>query len=193
MIMGRKQSSAKKIADIVNEESAANFARRRPIPDDFYFTPDISDLPMKEYADAKSKVAIKQVRALKLANAKMIRLPRTMTNLEIKMEYGPANLETVTNGEEIYQAFLESLIAWADALSDERENEDAKKILEKSIDLGCDVSRCFLSLAKLYAEDHDKTAIEKLMNRLDIGELIPKNEAIRKKTVAEIRKMYNNI
>ncbi|MCL2874237.1 MAG: hypothetical protein FWE29_04815 [Defluviitaleaceae bacterium] len=193
MMMGRKKNNSKKISDIAYEESEANFARKKPLPDDFYFQPDISDLPVKDYADPKCKAAVKQARVLKLVNAKMIRLPSSMTNLEIKMDYGVANLETVTNGEEVYQGFLEALLSWAGVLSDNGDNEDAKKILEKAIELGCDISRCFISLAKLYLADCNKNSIEKLIKQLESGEIMSENEAVRNKTIAEIKKMYDNI
>ena len=192
--MGKKKSGSKKIEDILNEESAANFARRRPLPDDFYFVPDISDLSVKKYADDdKSKVAAKQARVLKLANSKMIRLPKPMTNKEIKMEYGAANLETVTNGEEVYQMFLEALQGWATALSDIGDEGNAKKVLEKAIDFGCDSSRCFIALAELYSKDRNKKAMDKLIMRLESDEFISLNDAIKNKTIAEIKKMYDNI
>ena len=192
--MGKKRNSSKKIAEILNEDSEANFARRRPLPDDFYFVPDIRGLNLKEYADDdKSKVAEKQARVLKLSEAKMIRLPKSMTNKEIKMNYGAANLETVTNGEEVYQMFLEALISWGEALSNIGDKADAKKVLEKAIDFGCDISRCFISLAELYLKDRDKSSADKLIKRLESGEAIPQNDAIRNKTIAEIKKMYDNI
>ena len=192
-VAGKKKSSSKKIAEILNEESEANFARRRPLPEDFYFAPDISDLDIKDYADTKSKVAARQARVLKLAKAKMIRLPQSMTNKEIKMNYGAANLETVTNGEEIYQAFLEALQNWANALSDIGDDDNAKKVFEKAIDLGCDVSRCFIALAGLYSKDKDKSSIDKLIKRLERGEVIPQSDVIRNKTIAEIKKIYDNV
>lgn len=155
----RKSNATQKsiYQSFLKEERESNFARKKdPEPED-YLTVDIHRLPIREYPDdpTYTRVAARQKNILEIARLPMICDVRGMTNRELKLKYGTANLDTIITYEENYNRFIHNLLEWATALTGLGNNIDAAVVLEAAIDHRCDRSQAYTMLADI-TTDRDK-------------------------------------
>ncbi|MCR4658394.1 MAG: hypothetical protein K5770_19510 [Lachnospiraceae bacterium] len=143
-----------------DRELKANSVRKQPLTDIIYIEPDFSALPFDE---APSDDAVKdyQDRLLALKDKKIVNLSG-VTNTDLKLKYGVANLDYLSSCDENYTELVKNLYLWANALYSSGKKEEAVKVLEYGVfDIHTDVRSHYRLLADIYASDFDFEAIEK--------------------------------
>ena len=165
----------------LEEESKANSARRREVEPEFFYTPRLDFLPLRDNAEGEIEKRQNQVR--KCAESTMVHFPKKMTNLELKTAYGVANLEKVTGYEENYNRYILSLVEWAEALLKNGDTEDAVRILEKAVELGSEFRKTYLHLADYYTGQSNADGLNYL---LDKAALVFTDEGIKRQLMQYI-------
>ncbi len=130
------------------QENLANSTLRQDISKLEYISIPLDKLPLSLESEA-----VETIRAL--ANQKIINLS-TYTNTELKLKYGIANLDILSEYESNFFTLEKSLESYASELLAADRSSDAQKILEYAVAIGSDVSNIYLMLAELYkAQDHN--------------------------------------
>ncbi|MCR5735264.1 MAG: hypothetical protein K6G22_11730 [Lachnospiraceae bacterium] len=146
--------------DIWKRELEANKVRRQPLDDVKVFKPDLSKLPIDEDTDDEDiKDYQNRLSAMK---------DRTMSNLsaysntDLKMKYGPANLELLTEYDQNFLELVRLLYQWAHYMHDKGETEKCIQILEYGVMIHTDVKAHYKLLADIYAADFNFEAIKRI-------------------------------
>jgi len=150
--------------EYLEEDMEANNARKRDVEAEYYFEPDISEIPFQEAPSADIKR--KQEHVIYSSKRKMLRFPEKMSNIDLKFAYGAANLELIAGYEENYYRFISSLISLADALLAEGIRADAVRIFEYTVELRSEYRKSYLPLADYYAENNNAAKLDFLMDRI---------------------------
>jgi hypothetical protein len=142
-------------------EREANSARRKEIDPKLFYTADLSALPV---IDAGDKIAAK---VTERASRNMIYFAEPISNIELKMSYGPGQLEIIAQYEENYQAYIKALLDWAEACINKKRITDALRILEHTIELESEYRKSYYLTTDLYAEVNDIGMIDALREKVE--------------------------
>lgn len=179
----------KDIDQFIDDERKANAVRKVDIDETYFLKIDKQRLPVRAYDEndrQQTELFRLQEKALYHASQKMIKFENPMSNNDIKMAFGAANLEVVTGYEEQFNRYVSALLAWAQALMSADENvqnntrykEDAKQILKHSIDIKSDYTKSFTLLAELYAGDNDKESLVQLLRFVSEAQYLQRKDKI---------------
>ena len=139
----------------LEEEQAANTARKREIEPELFFYADLENLPPVDESDPH--------RVLRTSKRTMIRFEVPESNVELKRRYGVAQLDSITLYEENYHDFLKSLGDWAQALHGEGNVDGALQVLDYAIGLGSEFRGTYRLAADIYASERNAYALEQLL------------------------------
>ncbi len=140
-------------------EAAANAVRKKDISNLNYIKiPDsllkvTSDVPAT--ADALAEFcACKDTTMLNLTG---------LSNTDLKMEYGPANLEVLSAYDENCSRLLRSIVTCAECLKNDGRDDAAVEFLTFGISCNTDITANYTMLAEFYAARDDKEGIDRLI------------------------------
>ncbi len=143
--------SAKKSRDemeaFISRENEANSARRQPIDDLPYITIPEELFLIKYNESAKMQEVMRNLIFLK--DKKILNLTG-ISNTDLKLKYGAANLPELSECDERYTLLVRSLQSFAENLSENGSEQEAIRILEFSISTGSDILGSYTLLAGLY-------------------------------------------
>lgn len=143
--------SAKKSRDemeaFISRENEANSARRQPIDDLPYITIPEELFLIKYNESAKMQEVMRNLVFLK--DKKILNLTG-ISNTDLKLKYGAANLPELSECDERYTLLVRSLQSFAENLSENGSEQEAIRILEFSISTGSDILGSYTLLAGLY-------------------------------------------
>ena len=139
----------------LEEEQAANTARKREIEPELFFYADLEYLPPVQGNDPH--------RVLRTSRRTMIRFDRHETNVDLKKRYGVGQLDSITLYEENFHDFLKSLGEWAQALHDGGNVGDALKVLMYAIGLGSEFRGTYRLAADIFVYERDIRSLEQLL------------------------------
>lgn len=143
--------SAKKSRDemeaFISRENEANSARRQPIDDLPYITIPEELFLIKYNESAKMQEVMRNLDFLK--DKKILNLTG-ISNTDLKLKYGAANLPELSECDERYTLLVRSLQSFAECLSENGSEQEAIRILEFSISTGSDILGSYTLLAGLY-------------------------------------------
>lgn len=150
--------------DFWQKEAAANNVRRVPLDSLTYVKVEdsilLSSLSAKDCNDA---VLLKcNDTLLELKEKRMFNLTG-MTSTDIKLTYGPANLNALDEYDTNYTLFVKTLYEFGSRLNELGFKEDAIRILEFGIDSLTDISGNYKLLADLYIEKNQPEKLGHLM------------------------------
>ena len=141
-------------------EHDANEVRRKPLDDLIYVTPDTSSFPMDVLADdpeiADCRRLVDELKEQKIVNL------TGLTNTDLKLRYGVANLPILTEYDNRYTLLVQTLQKWADRLWEKGYTQEAIPILEEQVRIHADISSVYRKLAKYYRENGTPEKIEEL-------------------------------
>lgn len=139
----------------LEEDSAANFVRKKNIPSELLLTVKMDKIPSvsEEEAD-KAYIGLKR-----FENIPMCTLP-DLTNLELKQRYGYQGFQKLIQYEQSYTLFMDELIDYALVLKEKDYLSDAMATLEYAVTLGSDKSICYLTLIEIYGIMKDRIKLE---------------------------------
>ena len=125
----RKQSSNTQSAveeSFWERENQANHARRQDISGLSYITIPLENFPMGIYDNSE----LKEYEQLltDLSHRKILNL-EGQSNTDLKLKYGPANLDELTACDDNYATLCRTIVSYAEVLLSLGHRQDAQKVL----------------------------------------------------------------
>lgn len=142
-------------------EHESNAVRKKDITYLNYIEIPLDTLPMQDFGDEEVSGYQEVLRTL--STARILNLTG-MTNTELKLEYGPANLAAITEYEENYVRLISTLTAMGGRLIDIGYSAEAVTILRYAVSIGCEIGRCYYMLATEYRKSGNPELIDELID-----------------------------
>jgi tetratricopeptide (TPR) repeat protein len=136
-------------------EQAANFTRRKDISNLDYLTIPLEKIPQNLHTEAENTL-------LRLASCQMLNLTGK-TNTDLKLEYGVANLEALSQCDENFTEFVQTVPVYAKELIEAGQIDDAQELLELAVSYQADASAIYTTLADLYQQSGQSARIQSLV------------------------------
>lgn len=142
----RKEESRE--ADFWKKEHDANNVRKKSLENLDYVSIPLDLLPFGTAGDnASLKEAEKNV--LDLKDEKIVNLTG-ITNTDLKLEYGTANITELTKFDQNYTSLVCALQDWGKQLYELGRYEDASKVLEFAVKTKSDITATYRLLVDMY-------------------------------------------
>lgn len=168
-IAGKKgeNSIKEKLEKFQERERAANEVRKQPLDDlDYLIIPgEFYDFP---YDDESHDVSEARRTLENLRNEKIVNLTG-ISNTDLKLRYGVANLPDLMRFDSNYTSLVRALQMYASYLADAGHDTEAIRLLEYAIDSKSDVSASYKLLGELYMQSGRTGEIDRLITKA--GEL----------------------
>jgi uncharacterized protein HemY len=157
----RKSNDAQQSAEerFWRREQAANFTRRKDISNLDYLTIPLEKIPQNLHTEAENTL-------VRLSSCQMLNLTGK-TNTDLKLEYGPANLEALTQFDDNFTEFVKTVPVYAKELIDNGQTDEAKELLELAVSYQADASAVYTTLADLYSEAGQSALIDSLVETVN--------------------------
>lgn len=140
-------------------ERAANSTRKQDISQLDYVDFSGVTLPFAQFEDALLKECEQQVLTLK--DKRVLNLTG-ISNTDLKMMYGAANLPLLTQYDQNFTLLVRTLNTWGQRLHELSHTEEAISVLAFAASIGSDIKATWTLLAELYAAKNDLAHIEDL-------------------------------
>lgn len=188
------------------KERQASFSRKKDLSNLNYITIPIDQLPFSintnQIPDALpghecSEIACTDVASdetvhtssileteeqiLKLKDKKIVNFTG-ITNTQLKLDYGVANLEELSEYDHNFTKLVCLLNTWGNLLHQENRDEEAIQVLSYAVDQGSDVSSSYLLLGQLYYEKNEPSKINRLIDQAEQLNSLSKTRIIRELT-----------
>lgn len=158
------------------KEAEANSVRKKDITFLNYIDIPLESLPfihtdddeLNEYQNIVKDLAGKRI--LNLGG---------ISNTDLKLEYGPANLPELMQYDDNYNTLTATLAKWGSRLASIGMSDRAIMVLEYSIDIGSDVNLAYYTLADEYRKKGRTSDIDELIKKAE------KLDSIMKKAILE--------
>ena len=143
-------------------ESLANQTRRKDISNLDYVTIPLNELPfgvckLPECQEIEEKLtSLSQDKILKLSN---------LSNTDIKLEYGAANLPSLSKYDANFTELSNLIFRYGELLNENGFTKEAIRVLEYGVSIEIDMSKLFLLLAKLYCTTVQTEKLNALMEQ----------------------------
>lgn len=155
-IILRKNKSSQENTELKfwEREREANFSRRKDISDLPYLTISEEKIPQNLDTEAKKNL-------LAVCGKQMLNLSG-ITNTDLKLQYGAANLEQLSACDSRFSVFTQSASDYAKELADAGFQSEAKELLELAVSCEADNSSVYTQLAALYQADGNAAGLSSL-------------------------------
>jgi len=185
MMRKNKVDLKRTIEEITEKEIKANLTRRREIEKEFFITPNKDILPIREYDNIpeNKKIIKAQNTVIKKSTLTMIKFDNQISNTDLKLKYGFANLDTITMYEEHYNSYIQALASWAELLYERNNIIDAEIILSEAVNLKCDLSKVYILLIDIYIKTNNTEKLQNLIKTVENSNIYLKSK---------ITNYYNN-
>ncbi|MFA9464504.1 MAG: hypothetical protein ACERKN_09475 [Velocimicrobium sp.] len=148
--------------DFWKREYDANFVRPKDISSLQYLVIPLDMLP---FQDTTNEALLEVQTAIrKLAEKKLLNL-NGKSNTDLKYQYGAKHFEELALYDQNFLIYLRTLNKWAHLLYETDCKDDAKTILEYSIQLGSDISSTYKLLAEIYVAEGNYGKLDELTQR----------------------------
>lgn len=171
-----KQEAAKESA-FWERENQANATRKKDIEHLDYITIPLEDFSIGTHPEQQLLELEEQLTAL---SVKKILNLTGISNTDLKLQYGAANLERLGSFDDNFTALVRLLTDYAAALHELSYDEDAIHVLEFGVKIKSDVTQNYVLLAQLYQEKGEEVKIRSLIEAAGILNSLSK-ETIQKK------------
>lgn len=129
------------------DESKANLTRKADISHLPYINIPYNNLPINICNNEDVVYIEKQL--LSMEDKKILNLGG-ISNTQLKLEYGPANLDILSSYDENYILLVRHLYQWANKLNQHGYVNEACTVLEYGISIGTDITAHYTLLANIY-------------------------------------------
>ncbi len=143
------------------DESKANQTRKADISHLQYIKIPYNNLPIN--ICSKEDVINTEKQLLSMDGKKILNLGG-ISNTQLKLEYGPANLPILSSCDENYTLLVRYLYQWANKLYDYGYVTEACTVLEYGISIGTDITAHYTLLANIY---HNTNQVDKYNSLID--------------------------
>ena len=186
------QIEAEANSDFAEKERQANFTRKTDITNLDYIHIPLDSLPfMGKYESVqssyspsanisgltRSEILACEKNVIALSNKKILNLGG-LSNTDIKMKYGVANLQILMQYDDNFSKLSRALARWGKLLFDAGELTAAKKVLSYAISCKADIEEAFITLAKIYRQEDNELGISDLVEACDCFDELRKNNII---------------
>ncbi len=144
----RREAQREKI--FWDREKEANNTRRKPLDDLEYITIPFDSLPMEIMTDDPAVAECQEI-LRSLSENPIVNLT-CITNTDLKLRYGAANINLLSRYDQSYTILARTLQKWAKTLHDSGYQQEACTILEFAMATGTDVSHSYFLLSTIYQE-----------------------------------------
>lgn len=138
-------------------ENDANNVRKKPLDDLNYITIPLDRLPTdscndnETIADCISTLTV-------LSERKIVNLTG-ISNTDLKLTYGTANITVLTEYDQNYTLLVTTLQKWADTLYALGDTEGTVTLLEYAVSINSDVTKTYSLLASIYDQNNELSKI----------------------------------
>lgn len=148
-----------------DRERKANSTRRKPLTDLDFISIPYDSLP---FTGEVGNPVIMESEAflLGLKDAKIVNL-NGISNTDLKLRYGVANLTDLTEYDQNYTEMIRTLADWGEELQKLGRTEEAVKVLEFGISCHTDIRKNYLILADIYEAEKKYDEIERLIEEAE--------------------------
>ena len=152
----------KKLSEFWDKEYRANNVRRKSLEDLDYITipDDLFALP-RPIPDSRGAEGLRILNSLR--EKKIVNLTG-ISNTELKLKYGTANITPLTEYDQNFTMLTRGLELYAEYLHENSDDASAEKLLRFAVDIGSDVSAGYMLLCDLYLKS----------GRMDEAKMLPK-------------------
>ncbi len=168
LFLAMKRGKQTRLQENTNEaflerERQANATRKKDISNLNYLPYTADALLLDEDPDEELSQYVKILKDL--SGRKMLNLSM-YSNTDLKLMYGPANLNELSECDNNYHLLSDTLLNYAERENTLQRYEAAISILEYAMSLRIDSSRIYLMLARLYDEQNTPEKIQNIFHAL---------------------------
>lgn len=147
--------------DFFAKEAQANSVRKKSLDNLDYITIPESILSLKATDDTMKDTleTLHHLSSEKIVNFTGI------SNTDLKLTYGTANITVLTYYDQNYTLLARTLEKLAETLLKENRKAEAKEVLEFAVTTKTDVSATYKNLADVYIEENHKEMISELITK----------------------------
>lgn len=168
----------KVIQDFWSRENQANNIRKKSLDHLDYIQIPFDQLPTHTLAqNDKVKDCLEVLHTLD--NLKIVNLTG-LSNTELKLEYGTANLTALSEYDQNFTLLVRTLFQWAEQLYEQKYWEETRQILEFAISIRADIGKCYYMLAEIYQQNGDTQSIQTLIETAKTLRSASRNAIVRK-------------
>ncbi|MBE5938171.1 MAG: hypothetical protein E7265_09115 [Lachnospiraceae bacterium] len=175
-------------------EQEARFARNKDISNIELFVPDLTGLPLhiqegnKSAFSTDTDIVDAHLEELVISSSKepMLNL-QSMSNTDIKLEYGVGNFQTVSKYDQNYLYFTSNVFQWGKYLYDNKLFDDARVVLEYVLTLSDNMSLAYTMLGSIYLSQGEIQLITELIHKVETSDSLT-----GKSTCNKLRNLINN-
>lgn len=129
-------------------ERTANSVRKKPLDNLEYISIPWEQLPAEVHKDdSVVRECLDTLTILK--DSKIVNLTG-ITNTDLKLTYGTANITVLTEYDQNYTSLVTTLQKWADKLYHLGDMDSARIVLEYAVSVRSDITKTYLMLAEIY-------------------------------------------
>ncbi len=166
-----------------DRENQSNSVRKKSLDNLNYITIPFENLPthiMTEDANIKEYLDTLQI----LSTQKIVNFTG-YSNTDLKLEYGTANLNFLSEYDQNYTLLVLTLQKWGEVLYNAGLQDDAATIFEFAVEISTDIGKTYYTLAQIYA---DRGETNKISHLVEIAETL--NSTSQQIIVRTLQKSY---
>ncbi len=146
-------------------EREANSTRKKSLDDLVFITIPLKTFPMDTMASDEQVKEFHEA-ICHLSEEKIVNLTG-ISNTDLKLKYGVANLPLLTHYDQCYTHLARTLQLWASYLYDNGYENECVTILEFAVETGTDISGTYRLLAGIYVKNGEKEKLDSLKAKTD--------------------------
>lgn len=170
-----KKQDGKKDELFWKREEEGNLTPKKDISNLDYLTITLDHLPVKNYEDETINLYRDTIMAL---SDKTILNLSGLTNTDLKLQYGVANLTRLTEYDNNYIKLISTLHKWGQRLYQAGDINGAISVLEYAVSCKTDAAITYKLLAQIYNKQNETDKIDKLIKHISDSNMSRKDELI---------------
>ena len=163
--------------DFREREQEANWTRKQDISNLAYIKLPLDALPLGRFEDevlSSYETALRDLSTQPICNLNGI------SNTDLKLRYGAANLNALSQCDTNYSTLVSLLANYGEKLFELSHPTEAKQVLEYALSLGSDVGKTYELLATIYEYEGQPEKINALLESAEKITSIRRNSILRK-------------
>jgi hypothetical protein len=171
------KTSKKRRDDFWKKELKANQTPKKDLSNLNYIHIPINELPFADCPEDKDLNSI-QEQIIQLSKKSIVNFTG-MTNTDLKLQYGTANIKTLMEWDNNYTQLVQTIYQWGLYYYSHQQLMYAKKILEYGVNCNTDISKNYTLLANIYIKLDQSDKIDSLINHANSLQTIMKENIVR--------------
>ena len=171
-----RRNEEKSMKNFLEKENAANSVRKKDLGGLPYISIPLENFPMDVLSDREDIIEIHE--QLKTLSTKKIVNLTGISNTDLKLTYGTANITVLTEYDQNYTILARTIYKWGKLLYEANFISQAKQVLEFGIETGTDVSGNYKRLATIYKKEWNDEKIQELLDKASNLNSLMKNSII---------------